>query len=122
MLGAGGKGRHTYHQTHIALHELAHMLLNHRGATQVWERLVNLLVPDVDPQLVQLVLGRSMYITEEERDADHLRELGPSLYRWMRVVVAGRQGFRVQPEDRAELGAIDAGVADESKQFHMFLE
>jgi hypothetical protein len=33
------------HQTHIALHELAHMLLNHRGATQVWERLANLLVP-----------------------------------------------------------------------------
>ena len=54
--------------------------------------------------------------------ADHLRELGPSLYRWMRVVVAGRQGFRVQPEDRAELGAVDAGVADESEQFRMFLE
>jgi hypothetical protein len=40
----------------------------------------------------------------------------------MRVVVADWQGFRVQPEDRAELGAVDAGVADESKQFHMFLE
>jgi hypothetical protein len=53
---------------------------------------------------------------------EHLLELGPSLYRWMRVVVAGRQGFRVQPEDRAELGAVDAGVADESKQFHKFLE
>jgi hypothetical protein len=40
----------------------------------------------------------------------------------MRVVVAGRQGFRVQPEDRAELGAVDAGVADESKQFGTFPE
>jgi hypothetical protein len=69
------EGTTPYHQTHIALHELAHMLLDHRGATQVWERLVNLLVPDVDPQLVELVLGRSMYTTEEERDADHLREL-----------------------------------------------
>ena len=49
-------------------------------------------------------------------------ELGPSQYRWMRVVVAGRQGFRGEPEDRAELGAVDAGVADESKQFHMLLE
>ena len=116
------EGTTPYHQTHIALHELAHMLLDHRGATQVWEGLVNLLVPDVDPQLVQLVPGRSMYTTEEEQDADHLREPGPSLYRWMRVVVAGRQGFRVQPEDRAEPGAIDAGVADDSKQFRMFLE
>jgi hypothetical protein len=53
---------------------------------------------------------------------EHLPELGPSLYRWMRVAVAGRQGLRVQLEDRAELGAVDAGVADESKQFHKFLE
>ena len=53
---------------------------------------------------------------------EQLPELGPSLYRWMRVAVAGRQGFRVQPEDRAEPGAVDAGVADESKQFHKFLE
>jgi hypothetical protein len=53
---------------------------------------------------------------------EHLPELGPSLYRWMRVAVAGRQDLRVQLEDRAELGAVDAGVADESKQFHKFLE
>jgi hypothetical protein len=52
------------HQTHIALHELAHLLLNHRGATQVWGRLVNLLVPDVDPQFVELVPGRSVYIAK----------------------------------------------------------
>ena len=83
---------------------------------------MNLLVSHVDPQLVQLVPGRSMYTTEAERDSDHLRKLGPSLYRWMRAVVAGRQSFRVQPEHRAELGAIEAGVADDSKQFHMFLK
>ena len=53
---------------------------------------------------------------------EHLPELGLSLYRWMRVVVVGRQGFRVQPEDRAELGPVDAGVADESKQFCILLE
>ncbi len=53
---------------------------------------------------------------------EHLPELGSSPYRWMRVVVASRQGFRVQPEDRAELGTVDAGVADESKQFHILLE
>ena len=51
------------------------MLLDHRGATQVWEKLVNLLIPDVDPQLVQLILGRSMYSTEEERDAETLASL-----------------------------------------------
>jgi hypothetical protein len=54
--------------------------------------------------------------------AGHLPELGPSRYRWMRAAVAGRQGFRVQPEDHAELGAVDADVADESKQFCILLE
>jgi hypothetical protein len=54
--------------------------------------------------------------------AEHLSGLGPSLYRWMRVVVAGRQGSRVQPENRAELAAVNGGVADESKQFHILLE
>jgi hypothetical protein len=107
------------HQMPIAVHELGHMLPDHRGATQVWEGLVNLLVPNADPQLVQLVPGRSMYTTEEERDAGHLREPGPSLYRRKRVAVAVRQGFRVQPEDRAEPGAVDAGVADDSKQFRI---
>jgi len=53
---------------------------------------------------------------------EQLPELGPSPYRWMRVAVAGQQGLRVQPEDRAELGAADAGVADERKQFQKFLE
>ena len=48
--------------------------------------------------------------------------LGRSLYRWMPVVVADWKDFRVQPEDRAELGAVDAGVADESKQFCILLE
>ena len=54
---------------------------------------------------------------------EHLSGLGPSLYRrWMPVVVADRPDFQVQPEDCAELGAVDAGVADESKQFCILLE
>ena len=63
-------------------------------------------------------LGRSRYPVPVE----HLPELGRSRYRWMRAAVAGRQDFRVQPEDRGELGAVDAGVADESKEFYIPLE
>ena len=54
--------------------------------------------------------------------AIHVPELGLSLYRWMRVVAAGRQDFRVQLKDHAELGAVDAGVADEGNQCHILLE
>jgi len=68
------QGTTPYHQTHIALHELAHMLLDHRGALSVGEA-SEPAVPNVDPQLVQLVLGRSMYSTEEERDAETLASL-----------------------------------------------
>jgi hypothetical protein len=66
--------------------------------------------------------GRSVHGGGYPVPVEHLPELGPSLCRWMRVVVAGRQGFRVQPEDRGELGVVDAGVADESKQFRILLE
>ena len=34
------EGTTPYHQDHIALHEAAHMLLDHRGGTQVWEKLM----------------------------------------------------------------------------------
>jgi hypothetical protein len=69
------QGTTPFHQTHIALHELAHMLLGHRGGTQVWEGLASLLAPEVDPQFVQLILGRSVYTTAEEQDAETLASL-----------------------------------------------
>lgn len=60
-----------FHATHIALHEIAHMLLGHRH-TAAWENLVGLLAPDVDQALIQLILGRGAYSTAEERDAETL--------------------------------------------------
>ena len=66
--------------------------------------------------------GHGGCVWREPRDVRRRGELGPSLYRRMRGVAAGQQGFRVQPEDRAELGAVDAGVADEGNQCHVLLE
>ena len=56
---------------HIALHEVAHMLLDHRH-TAAWDQLISLLAPDVDQALIQLILGRSAYSTAEEREAETL--------------------------------------------------
>ena len=67
---------------------------------------------------MQAICPRSGYLVS----VGHLPELGRSRCRWMRVAVADWQGFRVQPEDRAELGTVDAGVADESEQFCILLE
>ena len=67
-------GTTPFHATHIALDELAHMLLGHQH-TAAWEQLISLLAPDVDQALIQLILGRSAYSTAEERDAETLASL-----------------------------------------------
>ena len=60
-----------FHVTVIVLHEIAHMLLDHRGPS-AWENLARQVAPDVHPSLVQLILSRSAYSTPEERDAETL--------------------------------------------------
>ena len=67
-------GTTPFHATHIAVHELAHMLLGHQH-TAAWERLIQFLAPDIDRALIQLMLGRSAYSTAEERDAETLASL-----------------------------------------------
>jgi len=67
-------GTTPFHATHIAVHEIAHMLLGHRH-TAAWEQLIGLLAPDVDQALIQLILGRSAYSTAEERAAETLASL-----------------------------------------------
>ncbi len=69
------EGTTPWHKTHIVMHEIAHMLLDHDDATRAWHGLARLLVPDVDPSLVRLVLGRSAYTSTEEREAETLASL-----------------------------------------------
>jgi hypothetical protein len=67
-------GTTPFHRTLIALHEIAHMLLGHRGLP-AWQNLARQVAPDVHPSLVQLILSRSAYSTPEERDAETLASL-----------------------------------------------
>ena len=67
-------GTTPFHATHIALHEIAHMLLGHQHAA-AWEQLISLLAPDVNQALIQLILGRCAYSTTEEREAETLASL-----------------------------------------------
>jgi hypothetical protein len=67
-------GTTPFHATHIVLHEIAHMLLDH-GGTRAWDQFVRLLAPDLDDALIQLILGRSAYSNAEERDAETLASL-----------------------------------------------
>lgn len=68
-------GTTPWHQTHIKMHEIAHMLLGHGCGTGAWQSLAGVLAPDVDPAMVRLILGRTSYSTAEERDAETLASL-----------------------------------------------
>jgi len=69
------EGTTPWHKTHIVMHEIAHLLLDHDGGTHAWHGLARMLLPDVDPSLVRLVLGRSAYTSTEEQEAETLASL-----------------------------------------------
>ncbi|NUT98511.1 MAG: hypothetical protein HOY78_41530 [Saccharothrix sp.] len=63
------------HQDHIVLHELAHLLCDHRSASVTPADLTRVLLPHLDPDVVRRVLGRAAYTTEEEWEAETLASL-----------------------------------------------
>jgi hypothetical protein len=61
------------HRDHIVLHEIGHMLAGHHGvfagaATEA-------LLPDLDPEMVRSVLGRSVYGEVQEQEAELIASL-----------------------------------------------
>lgn len=63
------------HREHIVLHELSHVLCDHYPASLSLAEQAKLLLPNLDPALVQRVLGRAGYSSEEEREAEMLASL-----------------------------------------------
>ena len=63
------------HQAHIVLHELAHLLCGHQSAQVLEPSLLRLLVPDLEPSVLERVLRRASYDTEQEQEAEVLASL-----------------------------------------------
>lgn len=63
------------HQEHIVLHELGHMIFEHVPASPLVGLDVKRLAPDLDPQMVQRVFGRTSYTLPQEREAETLASL-----------------------------------------------
>jgi hypothetical protein len=61
------------HSEHIILHELAHMLCDHRLSMD--RSVLAKLLPSIDPAIVKRVLGRVNYVTEQEQEAEMLASL-----------------------------------------------
>ncbi|MFA7266923.1 MAG: hypothetical protein WC054_11475 [Candidatus Nanopelagicales bacterium] len=75
---------------HVLLHEMAHMLLGHGEARGPYSGLAQLM-PDLDPSLLQKVLGRSSYEDPQEYDAELLATLLQSRTRSSRPDSGGAQ-------------------------------
>ncbi|MEU8463960.1 hypothetical protein [Streptomyces sp. NPDC029003] len=62
------------HQTHIVLHELAHILLDHRDSTAPEHGMLEQLFPDLDPAMAARLLGRTRMkaTTRQEQEAELL--------------------------------------------------
>lgn len=58
------------HRDHIVLHEIGHLLCDHRGGPAVDVALAGMLLPSLDAGMVGRVLGRAAYTDTEEREAE----------------------------------------------------
>jgi hypothetical protein len=63
------------HQEHIILHEIGHLLCEHEAEPVFGSELARTLLPSLDPQLVQRVLGRSHYSSRQEQEAEIVASL-----------------------------------------------
>lgn len=63
------------HQDHIILHELGHLLCGHQATPVTGREGTLLLLPDLDPAMVERVLGRTHYSAVEEREAELVASL-----------------------------------------------
>lgn len=63
------------HQELIISHEIGHILCGHVSAPVLSEETARLLLPDLDPALVQRTLGRTNYTGQQEREAETMGTL-----------------------------------------------
>lgn len=80
------------HQEHIIGHEIGHLLCHHADAALPQTDALALLMPNLDPAVIQRILARAGYAAEEEREAETIASLISQ--------AAGRPASR-QPKDPA---------------------
>lgn len=64
-----------HHQEHIIAHELGHMICCHRGVVRPDAKTMNLLFPDLSPDLIRDLLRRTGYSDVEEEEAEIMASL-----------------------------------------------
>ncbi|WP_216216546.1 hypothetical protein [Amycolatopsis aidingensis] len=65
----------TLHQDHIILHEIGHMIADHRGECLLSVGEAARMAPHVRPELIEHLFARSAYSTEDEQEAEMIASL-----------------------------------------------
>ncbi|WP_326647206.1 toxin [Streptomyces sp. NBC_01750] len=63
------------HQDHIIVHELAHIVCEHRSSSSLDDATARLVFPDLNPELVRNMLQRSNYSDAQEQEAEMMASL-----------------------------------------------
>ncbi|MFI1252791.1 ImmA/IrrE family metallo-endopeptidase [Streptomyces netropsis] len=63
------------HQEHIIAHELGHVICGHKENAVLGEETSRLVLPTLDPRMVQSVLQRTYYTSAEEQEAEMIASL-----------------------------------------------
>lgn len=69
------RGTDPLHRDLLKLHEWAHIICGHRGTATADPALPPTLLPDLDPAMVQMVIGRRTYGADEEAEAEMLASM-----------------------------------------------
>jgi Zn-dependent peptidase ImmA (M78 family) len=64
-----------YHRLLIILHEIGHLYRGHRGLAEHGGDATRALFPDLDPNTVRMMLGRTAYDDVQEREAELIASL-----------------------------------------------
>jgi hypothetical protein len=86
------------HQEHIIVHEIGHLLSNHHTTAVLDPEVSRLLLPNLDPKLVNRVLSRTHYTAAEEQKAE------------MIATLILQRASRWQPESEWAAPAVGAGI------------
>ncbi|MEU9485120.1 hypothetical protein ACFTZK_36885 [Streptomyces decoyicus] len=64
-----------FHQEHIVLHEIGHILWDHGTSEDEDHSALATLLPDLRPDVVRRLLGRTSYTSEQEQEAELVASL-----------------------------------------------
>lgn len=99
------------HRDHIVLHEIGHILCDHESGEDISPAR---LLPDLSPELIERLLARTNYTSEQEQEAELVASL-------IRTAVTSAASDGVRGELEAALGIRTPGIRSRGRGEHFRL-